>query len=102
MGETLQCHREGGNVHNVYAVSIKKGSTIVGHIPKKLLCLCSLFLRQGGNICCEVTGLWCYSSEEQLRRRREQARARLASETPEQREGKLYRQRLRMTCIGKC
>ena len=34
--------------------------------------------------------------EEQLRWRREQARARRASETPEQREEGLQRQRLRM------
>ena len=63
VGETLQCHRKDGNVHNPYAVSVKKGSTIVGHAPKKLSCLCSLFLRRGGNICCEVTGLRCYSSD---------------------------------------
>ena len=42
-------------------MSVKKDSTIVGHVPKKLSCLCSLFLLRGGNICCEVTGLWCYS-----------------------------------------
>ena len=34
VGETLQCHREDGNVHDPYAVSVKKGSTIVGHAPK--------------------------------------------------------------------
>ena len=37
VGETLQCHRKDGNVHNPYAVSIKKASTIVGHVPKKAL-----------------------------------------------------------------
>ena len=63
VGETLQCCREDGNIHNPYAVSVKKGSTIVGHVLKKLSCLCSLFLQRGGNICCEVTGLQCYSSD---------------------------------------
>ena len=63
VGETLQCHCEVGNVHDPYAVSVKKGSTIVGHIPKKFSCFCSLLLRWGGNICCEVTGLRCYSSD---------------------------------------
>ena len=63
VGETLQYHCEDENIYDPYAVSVKKGSTIVGHIPKKLSCLYSLFLRRGGNICCEVTGLRHYSSD---------------------------------------
>ena len=51
------------NVDDTYAVSIKKGDVIVGYVPKKPLCLCSLFLQQGSAICCEVTGLRCYSSD---------------------------------------
>ena len=47
VGETLQCYREDGNVHDLCVVSVKKGSTIVGHIAKKLSCLCSLFCTMG-------------------------------------------------------
>ena len=57
VGETLPCNHEVGNVHDPYVVSVKKGGVIVGHVPKKLSCLCSLFLRRGGSICCEVTGI---------------------------------------------
>lgn len=63
VGETLPCNREVGNIHNPYAVSIKKGDLVVGHVPKKVLCLCSLFLRRGGTICCEVTGSRRYSAD---------------------------------------
>ena len=44
VGETLQCYREDVNIHDPYAVSIKKSSTIVSHVPKKLSCLCSLWV----------------------------------------------------------
>ena len=63
VGEILPCNCETGNVHDPYAVSIKKGGVIVGHVPKKLSCLCSLFLQWGGIICCEVTGLRRYYSD---------------------------------------
>ena len=63
VGEILPCNCEMGNVHDPYAVSIKKGGVIVGHVPKKLSCLCSLFLLRGGIICCKVTGLRRYSSD---------------------------------------
>ena len=63
VGEILPCNYETGNVHNPYAVNVKKGDVIVGNVPKKLSCLCSLFLQRGGIICCEVTGLLCYSSD---------------------------------------
>ena len=43
VGEILPCNCETGNVHNPYAVSIKKGGVIVGHVPKKLLCCVHYF-----------------------------------------------------------
>ena len=43
VGETLQCHCKVGNVPDPYAVSIKKGSTIVGHIVKVFILVFIVF-----------------------------------------------------------
>lgn len=40
----------------VYAVVIKKGDVVVGHLPLKVLCVCSLFWRSGSTIHCQVSG----------------------------------------------
>ena len=55
LGEMLQCSRE--DAHNPYAVEVIKTAcgTIVGHLPKKISSTCSLFIRKGGTIDCEVT-----------------------------------------------
>ena len=55
IGENLTCIREPGNVrdpYHTYAVAVIKpeSSTIVGHVPRKLSAICSLFLRKGGSI----------------------------------------------------
>ena len=57
LGEMLQCSREVGNAHDPYAVKVIKTAcgTIVGHLPKKITSTCSLFIRKGGTIDCEVT-----------------------------------------------
>ena len=44
VGEILICKRESGNLSDLYAVAIKKGSKVVGHIPQKMSAACSLFL----------------------------------------------------------
>jgi len=36
--------------------SSEKDGIIIGHLPRKVLRLCSLFLRRGGCISCVVTG----------------------------------------------
>ena len=43
--------REPGNVRDPYAVAITKpeSSTMVGHVPRKMSAMCSLFLRKGGS-----------------------------------------------------
>ena len=56
IGEVLCCARETGNVLDRYAVGVLKGGDIVGHLPKKLSKICSLFLRRGGSISCKITG----------------------------------------------
>ena len=43
-GEILSCGRETGNVSDSFAVSGKKHGEIVGHVPGKILAICSLFL----------------------------------------------------------
>ena len=44
------------NMVDRYAVSVNKGTDIVGHLPKKFSKIFSLFLRRGGVVTCEVTG----------------------------------------------
>ena len=57
LGEELQCIREMGNVHDLYAVGIvKTGTGTVDHLPKKISTPCHLFLKKGENILCMITG----------------------------------------------
>ena len=60
IGEHLTCERENSNNHDRYAVAVTKDRTIVGHLPRKVSRVCSLFLKRGG-IDCVVTGRWRYS-----------------------------------------
>ena len=66
-GEQLECQRETGNPHDIFAVAVlKSGTGVVGHIPKKMSSICSLFLRcggPGGEIHCTVTGAKRYSAD---------------------------------------
>ena len=59
LGKVLQCFREVGNAHDPYAVKVMKAGTragtMVGNLPKKTSSTCSLFIRKGGTIDCEVT-----------------------------------------------
>ena len=52
IGENLTCIREPGNVRDPYAVAVTKpeSSTIVGHVPRKMSAICSLFFQKGGSI----------------------------------------------------
>ena len=63
VGQTLPCQREAGNPHDPYAVSVTEGGTIVGHVPRAISAVCSLFLRRNGTILCEVTGTRRKSSD---------------------------------------
>ena len=63
-GEELQCQRETGNVHDLYAaVSVMRRGNIVGHISRKISTVCNLFIRQGGTITCVITGNRQYSAD---------------------------------------
>ena len=37
VGEELPCNREFGNVHDMFAVAVKRSDNVVGHVPKKYL-----------------------------------------------------------------
>ena len=50
IGERLLCEREPGNRYNNYTVAVKKNTTIVGNLPRKISKMSSLFLRKGGEI----------------------------------------------------
>ncbi len=55
--ETLKCKRQSENVLDRYAVAvIKQNNGIVGRLPRKISILCSLFLRGGGSLRCQVAG----------------------------------------------
>ena len=63
VGEKLECQRETGNPHDIFAVAVLKSGVILGHIPKKISSICSLFLWRGGVIHCRVTGVRRYSAD---------------------------------------
>ena len=46
-----------------YAVAVIKDGVIIGHLPRKVSRVCSLFLRRGGSIQCTVVGRRRYSSD---------------------------------------
>ena len=51
------CEHEIGNVVDRYAVAAKNDSRItVGHLPRKISQICSIFLMGGGTITATVTG----------------------------------------------
>ena len=63
VGEELACEREPTNSSDRYAVAVLKGGVIIGHLPRKISKMCSLFLRRGGSISCVVSGARRYSSD---------------------------------------
>ena len=62
-GEVLTCARETVNLHDHFAVKVLRAGVIVGHLPKKISTICSLFLSKGGTISCQVSGNRRYSSD---------------------------------------
>ena len=63
VNEELTCEREIGNRSDTFAVAVKKGTVTVGHIPRCISSICSIFIRRGGSITCTVTGNRRYSSD---------------------------------------
>ena len=54
--EELSCQREHGN-------ALLKNYVVVGHVPRKISTMCSMFLRKGGVMKCTITGPKRYSSD---------------------------------------
>jgi hypothetical protein len=52
----VDCVREPTNRTNRYAVATVRGGTIIGHLPRKISKLYTLFMRNCGSIRCVVTG----------------------------------------------
>ena len=63
VGECLQCVREEDNAEDRYAVAVIRDGVTVGHLPRRISTLCSLFIRRGGVIRCSVTGHRRYSRD---------------------------------------
>ena len=63
VGEVLSCRQEPRNAEDPFATGVYKGVTLVGHVPRKISCVFSLFLRRGGVITARVTGSRQYSRD---------------------------------------
>ena len=54
-GEELTCLREEGNDKDLYAVAVtKSGSSIVGHVPRRISAACALFLQKDCSNCYNI------------------------------------------------
>ena len=56
VGEHLTCERETLNSTDRYTVAVLKDDVIIGHLPRVLSRICSLFIARGGTITCVVNG----------------------------------------------
>ena len=63
INEELACVIEEDNSHDPYAVAVKKGGQVVGHLPRIISAACSLFLRRNGVISATVTDERQYSRD---------------------------------------
>ena len=67
LGEELECKREPGNPHDTHAVAVIKtisGSNVtVGHLPRSISPICSIFIIRGGTITSRVNGTRRYSAD---------------------------------------
>ena len=63
VGEELPCVRETDNHRDPFAVAVERSGVTVGHIPKKISSICSMFMRRGGMMNCRITGERRYSED---------------------------------------
>ena len=61
--EKFPCKREDGNRFDPFAVAVCNGDIVIKHVPRKISSVCSLYIRQGGEIHCRVTGSRCFSAD---------------------------------------
>ena len=63
IGEELRCQREEDNTRDPYAVVVTKSRTgvvgveVVGHVPRYLSTVCSLFIRRSGAVYCIASAI---------------------------------------------
>ena len=57
IGEFLVCMTEPGNSHHWNAMAVEMDENVIGHLPRKVLWLCVLFLKRDGNSHCTVTAI---------------------------------------------
>ena len=55
IGEELSTVQETSNMHDRFAVTIRKGTLTIGHVPAEISKVCWFFLRCGGTINCRVS-----------------------------------------------
>ena len=56
VGKEFPCKREAGNTFDPFAVAVMRGTIVIGHVPRRISSICSLFLQNEGSITCQVTG----------------------------------------------
>ena len=45
VGEEFPCKREDGNRFDPFAVAVVRADAIIGHLPRKISCVCALYLQ---------------------------------------------------------
>ena len=63
LGEELPCQRETDNLHDRFVVAVLKDACVVGHLPRNISSVSSIFIRRGRSILCRVTGSKRYSHD---------------------------------------
>ena len=63
VGKELPCQHKHENGADAFSVTIKRSGVIVGHIPRNISLVCSLFLRRNGVMKIEMTGGRRYSAD---------------------------------------
>ena len=58
----LQYQRETGNWHDPYAVGTLSDGRVIGHVPRKISSVCSIFIQHSGSITCAISDRRCYSA----------------------------------------
>ena len=43
VGETVNCKHQDGNPEDPYTITLQKDGVTVGHVPRTILCICTIF-----------------------------------------------------------
>ena len=104
IGEEVSCERETGNGHDPQAVAMMKmiddNEHVVGHVPRTISSVCSIFIRRGGNIVCRITGNREYSAD--LEQGGVQLPCTLTFSTPKSEESQKTRKSFKILSIDTC